>query len=37
VYNDRGIDAKRWLKIGFDSKPRTKLEFLWSSGGSMQK
>jgi hypothetical protein len=33
----RELDVKSLLKIGFYSKPRTELEFLWSSGGSMQR
>jgi hypothetical protein len=28
----RGLDAMWWLKIGSDSKLRTGLEFMWSSG-----
>jgi hypothetical protein len=28
----KGLDAKWWLKIGSDSKLRTELEFMWSSG-----
>jgi hypothetical protein len=33
----RGLTATWWLKFGSDSKPRTELKSLWSSGGSMQK
>jgi hypothetical protein len=33
----RGLDVKWLLKIGSYSKPKTELQFLWSSGGSLQK